>query len=800
LTTRYIGKPIPQLDSHLKVTGAATYTFDMDVPGQLYAKLVVSNVPHARIVNIDTSDAEKVPGVVAIATGKDFPFRLGIYVGDRDVLAIDKVRWVGHPVAAVIAESIQAAEEAAERVEVEYDPLPAVFTVEDALKPDAPLLHEKLGEYRVSPAFKPIPGTNIANRFELKHGDVEEGFREADLILEEDYTMPHVSHAFMETHSVIAHYHKDGLIDVWTSAQSPFATRYLMALSLGIPINNIVIRVPFVGGGFGGKAGLGWEALVAMLSKKAGYRPVKLVLSRREQFVSAAVREGFKAHVKAGFKKDGHIVAYDARFIMDAGGYADYTVNVCRAAGYSGEGSYEIHNVHIESLAVYTNKVCTTAMRGFGYPESHWALEQVIDHAAKELGIDPFRIRLINLAKPGTSTTATGERLRSDAGDPEKVLRTLVEGLKFFEEPEQPREPWKVRAKGFALSLKGPAQPPNAAAAAIIKFNEDTSLDLMVGTGSFGQGTTTSLCMIAAEEFGLPLEKVRVSNLRSTDSVAYTWQTVGSRGLFTDANALLNAIRDAKRQIVDMAKQVFRVPEEDIVIDEGRVSVRGRPWMSKPLSDFVLGYTYENGNAIGGPIVGKGTFMSILNSYLDPDTGQGVPTIFHTFGGTGVEVELDLLTGEVRVVRAVQVYDVGKAVNRLLLDGQMDGGFIMGQGTALYESIKFDEQGWVMNPNFTNYYLPRCKDIPERVDKYLVETPQADGPLGARGIGEMVMIASAPAIANAIFNRLGVKVSSLPMSPENVWRTLKEQRPEVVERAMEEFIKFRALEVKEVSL
>jgi CO/xanthine dehydrogenase Mo-binding subunit len=317
LASKYIGKSIPQLDSHLKVTGTAVYTFDMELPGMLYAKLVVSNVAHAKIVKIDTSAASKVPGVVAIATGQDFPFRLGIYVGDRDILAIDKVRWVGHPVAAVIAESMRAAEEAAEKVDVEYEALPTVFTVEEAMKPGAILLHEKLGEYRISPAFKPLPGTNIANSFELKHGDVAVGLKEADLVLEEDFKMPYVSHGFMETQTVVANYHKDGTIEVWTSAQSPFATRYLMALSLGIPVNNIIIRVPFVGGGFGGKAGLGWEALVAMLSKKAGNRPVKLMLSRRDQFVSAPVREGFIAHVKAGFKKDGTITAYDAKFVID---------------------------------------------------------------------------------------------------------------------------------------------------------------------------------------------------------------------------------------------------------------------------------------------------------------------------------------------------------------------------------------------------------------------------------------------------------------------------------------------------
>jgi len=782
----YIGKPIPQYDSFLKVTGAATYAFDVELPAMLHAKLVTSPHAHAKIVKIDTIKAEKMPGVVAVATGREFPYRLGIYVGDRDVLALEKVRWVGHPVAAVIAESLEAAERGIDQVEVEYEPLPTVFDPFEALKPDAPIVHEKMAEYRVSTAFKPIPGTNIANQFKLVRGDVDRGLRESDVVVEGEFDIPHVSHAFMETQSIVAHYKKDGTIEIWTSTQSPFSTRYLMALSLGIPIDKIVIKAPLCGGGFGGKVGIGWEPLVALLSKRAGFRPVKLVLSRKEQFCSAAVREGFHALVKAGFRKDGKMVAYKARFVMDAGGYADYTVNVCRAAGYSSEGCYEVPNIFCESLAVYTTKGATGSMRGFGYPESHWALERTIEMAAEKLKVDPVELRLKNLLKPGQSETGTGERLREDAGDPVRCLKSVAESIGWGETSGKPTRPGRFRGKGIAICVKGPAQPPNAAASAIVKFNEDVSVDLIIGTASFGQGTPTGLSQIVADELGIPVEKVRVGLVRSTDMSAYTWQTVGSRGLFTDGVAVMDALRDAKAQIKDVASQVLKVKPEDLEIANEQVFVKGSPWHRLPLSEVVFGYTYPNGSSIGGPIIGRGKFMSPLTTYLDPDTGQGVPTIFHTFGATGVEIEVDVLTGEIEILKATQAFDVGKAINPLLVKGQIDGGFIMGQSVALYEQIIFDEQGWVLNPNLSNYRILRAKEVPREMDEIIVETPQGDAPHGARGLGEVVMIGVAPAIANAIYHAIGVQITKLPMSPENVWRAVQEERPDLIEQAKRE--------------
>ena len=782
-----VGRPIPPEDTVRKVTGTALYTYDWDLPGTLHAKLVTSTMPHAKIISIGFDRAKEVPGVVVILSGKDMPFRVGMYAGDRDLLAIEKVRWAGHPVALVVAESVEAAERASELVDIEYEALPAVFDPIQSIGQDAPILHEAMAEYKHAPVFYPVPGTNIANRFRLVHGDVENGFEQSDEIIEDEFRISHVSHGYLETQNVVAQAFRDGTYEIWTSCQSPFVVRQIVSECLQVPYNKVTVRVPFVGGGFGGKAGLGWEALIALASKAAGYRPVKLVLSRKENFASSASREGVVANVKAGFKKDGKCMAYKVRFVLDAGAYADYTVNVSRAMGYSAEGVYEIPNVYCESLAVYTNKIPTTAMRGFGYSESNWVLEQVFESAAKKLGMDSAKIRRVNLLRPGESHTATGEKVREDVGDPRKVLQAVLEAIDWDGKLEHASEPWKVRARGFALCVKGPSQPPNASSSAIVKFNEDSTIDLLLGTGNFGQGTTTSISQMVADQFGVPVERVRVDPTRDTGKSAYTWQTVGSRGLFTDGVAALRACEDAKNQILDLASQVMRLPKSELEIAEGTVKAKGRPWLTMPLKDLVFGYVYPNGNTVGGPVIGRGSYTSSLNTYLDPQTGQGVPTIFHTFGGTAVDIELDLVTGIIEVSKAVQVFDVGKAINPLLLKMQMDGGFIMGMSIALFEKIKFDEQGWVTNPNFTSYYVARMKDVPKEFVTRFVETPQFDGPLGARGIGELSMISVASAISNAVYRTIGVKLNNLPMSPEEVWTSISAQRPDLLAKAMESY-------------
>lgn len=784
----YVGRRIPPLDAYEKVLGLATYVFDMNVPGSLHVKLVASSYPHARIKSVDASKALEMPGVVSVLTGRDLPQRVGIYVGDRDLLAQDKALWVGHPVAAVVAESLEAAEKAVDLVDVDYEPLQPVYDPLEAMKPGAPILHERLGSYRTAPGFRPVPGTNIANYFKLVKGDVEKGFESADEVVEARFSLPFMSHAYMEVQNVIAHYKPTGEIEIWTSAQSPFAVRYLMAQSLGIPEGMIKVNTAHVGGGFGGKAGLGWEALAAMVSKHVGFRPVRLAMSRAEQFRTSPVVAGVIAEARMGLKRDGSIVAYRARFVFDSGAYADYTVNVSRTAGYSCSGSYEIPNILCESYAVYTNKVPTTALRGFGHPENHFVLEHLVDLAARRLDVDPVKLRARNLLKPGISTTGTGARLREDAGDPSRVLEEVSRLVGWGQPPEQPPEPWRIRAKGVALSVKGPSQPPNASASAVVKFNEDASVDVLVGTGNFGQGTVTSLAMIVAESLGIPLEKVHIRSIRSTDDSPYTWQTVGSRGLFADGQALLEAVEDAKRKIRRIASQILRVDEDHLEIGGGRVYVAGKPWIGISLEKIVMGYQFENGQSIGGPVIGVGRHIAQGVGFLDPETGQGSPTVFYTFGATGVEIELNLLTGEIRILRAAQVYDVGRAINPLLLEGQAIGGLVMGMSRALFERILFDESGHPVSTSFSTYYVARARDAPDEVAVSFLETPQSDGPLGARGVGENVMIAVAPAIANALLQGLGISLRDLPLTPEKVLRAVREQRPDLYEAALKSFL------------
>jgi len=314
-----------------------------------------------------------------------------------------------------------------------------------------------------------------------------------------------------------------------------------------------------------------------------------------------------------------------------------------------------------------------------------------------------------------------------------------------------------------------------------------------------GQGTPTSLAIIVAEEFGIPLEKVKINQLEmvSTDTNPYTWQTVGSRGLFSDGIALLRAIEDAKDQIKDTASRVFKVPIDDVEVSGGYVFSKSHPWIRKEIKEFAMGYTYPDGTTVGSPVIGRGSYAPVLNTFLDA-SGHGSNTVFHTYGGTGVELEIDLLTGEVKVLRAIQVYDVGKAIDPLLVKGQMDGGFIMGLGSALYEELKFGEDGRVINPNLINYYVPHFEDMTASMESYMIETPQKDGPLGATGVGEHVMVGVAPAIANAILRATGVKINQLPITAEKLWKAIKEQKPELIEKAQKLFFEEGIKEVQQV--
>lgn len=781
MSKTYIGESIPRMESFEKVTGSAQYVHDMVLPGMLYAKILTSPHAHASIARIDTGEAERLTGVKAVLIGAELPYKLGLYLIDKDILAKGKVRYQGEPVAAVAAESEEIARKAVELIKVEYQPLDPVFDPLDAMKEGTPLVHEDLGSYEyMKGVFNPVPGTNIANHFKLRKGNVEKAFEESYRIFENQYSMPQVNHVPMETHAAIAEWTKNGKINIHTSAQSPFAVRNLMSAAFKIPHSKVRVVVPYVGGGFGGKAGIHLEPLAACLSRKAGGRPVKIVASREEEFNTIPSRQGLIARIKTGVSKEGRILAQEITYYWDAGAYADYGVNIGRASGYSGAGPYEIENVKLDSYTIYTNRPFGTAYRGFGHVEFFWALERQMDIIAHQLGMDPYEFRMKNLLRPG-SVTITGEKIRENTGRVDKCLEAVVKEIGWGdrrdgEERQKELREGKVRGKGFAVLHKAPAMPTFTSSSAVIKFNEDGSVNVITSGVDYGQGTYTALAQIAAEVLKMPIEKVHVVWECDTDTGPYDWQTVASRFTLMGGNAVIRAARDAIEQMKEVASAVLRAPKDELEIGNERIYVKHNMDEFVTYKEVAMGYTYPNGNSIGGPIIGRGKYIAQGLTNLDSETGQGLPALDWTYGAHATEIELDTATGEIELKKMVSAFDVGKVINKLLCEGQVTGGVVQGIGTALFEGYIYTGDGRLITNSFTDYKIPTSKDIPDIIKPLFVETPQMDGPFGARGVAEHPMISVHAAIGNAIYDAVGVNIMELPITSERIWRAIKDRR------------------------
>ena len=777
MSHEYVGKGISRHDGVEKVTGDAEYVQDMKFSGMLYARLKTSTQAHATIKKIDISKAKALPGVKAVITGADAYQRLGIYMVDRSILAVDKVRYYGEAVAAVAAIDYDTAERAVELIEVEYEVLPVLQDVEEAVKPGAILVHPDLASYRTIPGvYFPEGGTNIANHFKVRKGNLEKGFAEADLILENKFVQPQVLHVPMETHSVIAKWSAGDKIKIWSSAQSPFAIRDLFAIGLGVPMENIEVIVPYIGGGFGGKSGIHQEPIAAILSKMAKGKPVKLIATREEETSTLPCRQGLVAKVKTGVMSDGKIVAEEIEYLWDAGAYADYGVNIGRAAGYSGVGPYDIDNVSIDSCTVYTNHIFATAYRGFGHAEFFWAIERQRELLAKKLGMDPFEFRMKNLLKPG-SRTITGELITENSGRVDNCLKLVAEGIgynipKTEEEKLSEAKSGKYRGKGIAVLHKAPAMPSSSASSAIIYMNENGSVRFNVGGIDMGQGTYTALSQIIAERLNMPIEKVHAVTSTSTDSSPYDWQTVASRMTVLAGNAVVEACNDLVNQIYEVAGEVLHAARHEMALGEEHVYVKQRPDNKVYYNKIATGYTFPNGNSIGGPLMGRGKSIAQGLTTLDKETGQGLPALDWTFGAHAIELEVDSNTGNLEILKVVSAFDVGKVMNEKLLKGQVVGGIIQGIGTALSEGMIYNTEGRLLTRNFVDYKIPTMQDLPRVIELHFVETPQLDGPYGARGCAEHPMISITAVIGNAISNATGVDIYDLPFSADKVYEAL----------------------------
>jgi len=772
---KIVGKSVVRVDGLAKVAGAAQYVDDMDFgSGLLHAVVVESTQAHALIKKISTSAAKKAPGVIRVVTGKDFPYMFGLYMKDRYIFAQDRVRFVGEQIAAVIAETPEAALRAAKLVKVTYKPLPTVLSLGDALKKDATLLHPDLDSYERPPWFFPRAGTNIAHWRKTRKGDVDKAFKNAAFIMEDTYTVPRYAHCPIETHACTGLFDMSGRLTLWASSQSPFAQRNVMASALkpfGLSHQDIRIVTPYVGGGFGGKAGVSMEIIAAVLAIAMKGRPVKLNWTREQEFYNTSQRQGVIARVKMGVSKAGRITALEHTLHWDAGASAEYGANVVNAVGLSATGPYRVPNVKIDSVCVYTNMPPCGAYRGFGYSEFHFGLESHITRVAKAIGMDPVKFRKLNAIKKG-DTLAYGAEM--NPGDMQGAIDRVAKELRWGRK-QKSKNPNKKIGKSLCCFWKAPAMPPNASSAAYLKFNEDGSMNLAVSGMELGQGFLTVMAQIVGEVLTVPVDKIRVET-PDTDRNSYEWQTVGSHVTWSCGNAVRDAAEEVKRKLIATVARAKRIKAADLYLKDQCVKSRKNKAFSIPFPEFVIdGIMRPDGRFVGGPIHGTGMFMPEFTSALgDPETSQGGhPNVHYTVGCAGAIVEIDKETGKLTVLKTALAVDVGKAVNPDLVNGQIVGGILQGLATALYEDIRYGSDGRLLNPNFTDYKIPTTLDCPLEVVPIILETPQPDGPFGARGVGEHTMIAAAPMIADAIQDAVGVRLKTMPLTSEKIALALR---------------------------
>ncbi len=763
----YIGKDVTRIDGLEKISGAAIYGDDIDFGANLlHAELVSSTEAHAIIKSIDISEALKVKGVYKIFTGKDFPYKFGLYMKDRFIFAQDKVRFVGEQIAAVVARTPGAAKRAAALVKVEYEPLPAVLDQMEAIADGATLLHPDLENYPHVPWFFPKPGTNVAHWRKTRKGDLEGGFAKADYVLEDTYTVPRYAHCAIETHVAVGKFDYSGRLTVWSSSQSPHTQRHLFAEALGLGHKDVRVIAPHVGGGFGGKAGVTMEIIPAALATKLKGYAVKLRYSREQEFINTYQRLGVVAKIKMGVSKEGRITALDHKIYWDAGAYVEYGANVVNAVGLSAIGPYRIDNVSIDSVCIYTNLPPGGAYRGFGYSEMLFGLESHVTRVANELGIDQIEFRRINAIRVG-DTTAYGAKM-----NPNGLLECIEKVTKAINWEHKPvsKNPNTVIGKGFSLFWKAPAMPPNASSSAFLKFNEDASINLIISGMDIGQGYQTVMAQIAAEILSVPPSKIRIET-PDTDRNPYEWQTVASHITWSSGNAVKKAAIDAREQILSLVNRVYNLPLEELYLQDEAVKCTQDPRFVLPLKDFVVdGIMTKDGTFKGGPINARGMYMPEFSSTNgDPETSQGGhPNVHYTVGAAALTVEIDTETGKMKVLKTALAIDAGKALNPDLVRGQITGGLLQGLATVLYEDMRYDAKGKLLNPNFTDYKIPTAMDVPEEIIPIIVEVPQPDGPFGARGIGEHTMLPAAPMIANAVEDALGIRIKSMPITAEKV--------------------------------
>jgi CO/xanthine dehydrogenase Mo-binding subunit len=748
-----VGRGIPRLEARAKVTGRAEYVHNLRLPGMLYAKVFRSTVPHGRIKRIDTRAAAQMEGVALVATGEDVrkvianPY-YGPAFHDQPILALDKVRHVGEPVAAVVAADPQVADAAVQLIDADYEELPAVYDEVEAKTSEA-IVHEVLKPAGTFADLKHLAGktnTNIALDFHLQRGDPAKAFAEADRVFEHTFHSQQALHLAFEPFVAVAEPGED-LVTIHTSNQTPSFVRMEIARLLGWKENQVRVKVPLLGGGFGAKVYVKVEPLAVALALLTR-RPVKVALTMEEQFYMIT-KHPTTFRIKSGVTKDGRVIARECDVAWNGGAYADIGPRVCQKSGFTAPGPYDIENVKIDSFELYTNRTPAGALRGFGIPQLVWAYECHTDIIARELNIDPVELRRKNILREGRPQ-ATGTKMKDAAI--EQVLDALVREMQW-DKPFD-RGTGVIRCgRGIAIGFKASISPTTSVA--IVNVSADGSASLNMATTDMGQGSDTIMAQIVAEVLDIETERVRVMHT-DTDITPYDMGTLGSRSTFHMGHAVRLAAEDAKAKLAALAAEAGLPPGTNY----------------PPSEIFVKRYGMQAGN-----VIGSGTYVP---TYQSPDKKTGMSenvTPFWMVGGAGAEVEVDIETGKVKVTKLVNVADCGTPINPKIASTQISGGAIMSLGFTLFEDMILDG-GQVTNASLADYKIPGIHDIPPMVNE-LVSAKQSNGPFGAKGLGETSTFGVSPAVANAIDDAVGVRLTELPMTPERVLRALraKQGRP-----------------------
>jgi CO/xanthine dehydrogenase Mo-binding subunit len=745
-TLTQVGRSVPRLEGQAKVTGRAEYVHNLRLPGMLYGKIVRSTLAHGRIAELDVTAAQALEGVYRVVTIEDVrkvvpnPF-YGPAFHDQPILAAGKVHYVGEPVAVVLARDPHVAEAAAQLVEAEYEELPAVFDEVEAMTSTA-IVHDELKPAGTFPDLKHLKGrrdTNVALDFHLRRGDVAAALAQADHVFEHTFRTQQVLHLPLEPYVSIGEPTDTGLT-IHTASQSPSFVRIEISRLLGWPENKVRVKVPYLGGGFGGKLYIKLEALVAALALLVR-RPVKISLTMEEQFYTLT-KHASTFRIKSAVK-DGRITARECEVWWNGGAYADIGPRITQKSGFTAPGPYDIDNISIDSYSLYTNLTPAGALRGFGIPQLVWAYESHTDMMARALRLDPIEFRRKNLLRDGRPQ-ATGTLMKDAAI--EAVLDRLALRMSWGRPFDRGSGTVK-RGRGIAIGFKASISPTTSIA--IVNVAADGSVTLYCSTVDMGQGSDTANAQIVAEVLNIPAERVKVVH-PDTDVTPYDMATLGSRSLYHMGNAVRLAAEDARTKLAALSRELG-LPEGSNV----------------PVAElFQKKYKMQAGN-----IIGTGSYIP---NYVPPDPNGQTPeaTPFWMVGGAGVEIEVDTETGHVRILKLINVVDVGRLINPRIVETQISGAAVMQLGFTMQEKMEFDA-GQVTNASLADYKIPSILDIPTDMQNEAVEAEQGSGPFGAKGVGESGTFAVSPAIANAIEDAVGVRLTALPLSAEAVYRALR---------------------------